>query len=225
MLNADKMVYLSFPMAPESPVPPAISPMEIAPKYGVDADGANVYRISFDNHANTHVDAPAHVIAEGLRIGDFPLADLIFTRPSVIDLPLPDTTVIEPHHLETHLPAMRGADIVLLRLGYGHVRREEPQRYLAKCPGFGVAGAAFLRRELPDLRAVGMDVPSFVCIEHLDETMVAHNVMLEGKGRRCLLIEDMDLDKDLTGLSEVFLLPWQLANVDSAPCTVLGLFE
>jgi kynurenine formamidase len=226
MVNAEKMVYLSFLMAPESPVPPAITPMEIKPKYQVSAgDDANVYRISFDNHSNTHVDAPAHVIAAGLRITDFTLADFTFTRPVVIDLPLPDTAVIEPHHLEPHIEAMRGADIMLLRLGYGPVRRGEPQRYLAKCPGFGVAGAEYLRRALPELRAVGMDVPSFVCIEYLNETMVAHNVMLEGDGRRFLLIEDMDLEKDLTELSEVLLVPWQIAGVDSAPCTVLGVLE
>ena len=224
MLDAQRMIYLSFPLSATDPVPPAITPMQITPHYQLSAgDDANVFRVSFDNHSGTHVDTPAHVLAAGLRITDFSLADFIFTRPVVIDLPLPDTVVITPNHLQPHLGQMRGADVVLFRLGYGPVRRAEPRRYLAKCPGFGVAGAEYLLRELPGLRAVGMDVPSFVCIEHLGETMRAHNVMLEGEGRRFLLIEDMDLEKDLTRLSEVLVMPWLMAGVDSAPCGVLGI--
>ncbi|MCC7355287.1 MAG: cyclase family protein [Anaerolineae bacterium] len=224
MLDTRRMLYLSFPLSPDGPVPPAITPMQITPRYQLSAgDDANVYRVSFDNHSGTHADAPAHVIANGLRITDLSLADFTFARPAVVDLPLPDTTIITPDHLQPHLRRMQGADIVLFRLGYGPVRRAEPQRYLAQCPGFGVAGAEYLRRELPALRAVGMDVPSFVCIEYLGETMRAHNVMLGGEGRRFLLVEDMDLEKDLTSLSELLVVPWLMAGVDSAPCTVLGI--
>jgi len=226
MLDAQRIILLSFPMSPASPVPPAIMPMQITPRYQLAAgDDANVYRVSFDNHSNTHVDAPAHVVKDGLCIAEFTFADFVFVRPVVLDLPLPDATIIEPEHLEPHLARLRDADILLLRLGYGPVRRREPKRYLAKCPGFGKAGAEYLRQELPHLRAVGMDVPSFVCIEYLAQTMAAHHVVLEGRGRRFLLIEDMDLDKDLSDLSQVLLVPWLIAGVDSAPCTVLGVLS
>ncbi|MHB0859314.1 MAG: cyclase family protein [Anaerolineae bacterium] len=224
MLDAHKLVTLSFPMSPESPVPPAIRPMEIVPHMRLAAgDDANVSRVSFDNHSNTHVDAPAHVVEGSLPISAFSWEDLTFRRPALIDLPLRDAAVIGPEHLEPHRAALRGVDMLLLRLGYGPIRRTEPRRYLAKCPGFGVPGAAFLREEFPELRCVGMDVPSFSCIEYLDETMRAHNVLLEGQGRRYLLIEDMDLEKDLARLQGVLVVPWMIAGVDSAPCTVLGV--
>ncbi|MHB1296313.1 MAG: cyclase family protein [Anaerolineae bacterium] len=224
MLDAGKLVSLSFAMSPESPVPPAIRPMEIVPRMRLSAgDDANVSRVSFDNHSNTHVDAPAHVVAGGLSISAFTWQDLTFSRPVVVDLPLPDCAVIGPEHLEPHREALRGADMLLLRLGYGPVRRSEPRRYLAKCPGFGVPGATFLRDAFPNLHCVGMDVPSFSCIEYLEETMRAHNVLLEGEGRKYLLVEDMDLDKDLTRLQGVLVVPWTMAGIDSAPCTVLGI--
>ena len=219
-----RMTYLSFPMSSASPVPPAITPMQITPRYQLSAGyDANVYRVSFDNHSNTHVDAPAHVVEGGLRITDWTLDELTYTRPVVIDLPLPDATVVQPAHLEPHLDRMREADILLLRYGYGPVRRSEPQRYLAKCPGFGVESAKYLLHELPGLQAVGMDVPSFSCIEYLDQTMQAHNILLAGEGRRFLLIEDMDLEGDLSNLVTVLVLPWLIEGVDSAPCTVLGV--
>jgi len=102
------------------------------------------------------------------------------------------------------------------------VRRTDPQRYSSQCPGFGVAGAECIVKNLPNLRAVGMDVPSLSCIKYLDKTMAAHNVLLGGKGRRFLVIEDMNLEYDLTTLTSVWVAPLLVAGLDGAPCTVIG---
>src|SRR5213075_669305 len=74
-----------------------------------------------------------------------------------------------------------------------------------RCPGFGIESGRWLRKIAPKLRAMGMDVPSVACIAHLDQTMAVHHELLGGPGRRFLIIEDMDLDHDLTGLHEVVL--------------------
>jgi len=42
--------------------------------------------------------------------------------------------------------------------------------------------------------------------------MRAHNILLEGEGGRFIVIEEMDLDKDLTGLLEVRGSPWLVAH-------------
>jgi len=55
--------------------------------------------------------------------------------------------------------------------------------------------------------------------------MAAHNELLGGDGRRFLVIEDMNLDRDLTALREVRLAPWLVRGMDSAPCSVVGLME
>ena len=54
--------------------------------------------------------------------------------------------------------------------------------------------------------------------------MRAHNILLEGEGGRFIVIEEMDLDKDLTGLLEVRVSPWLVRGMDSAPCTIVGVF-
>jgi hypothetical protein len=53
--------------------------------------------------------------------------------------------------------------------------------------------------------------------------MRAHNVVLGGAGRRFLIVEDMDLEHDLAGLSEVWLAPLLIEGTDSGPCTVFGV--
>ena len=117
------------------------------------------------------------------------------------------------------------ADLLLCRFGYGEVRRTDPAHYSAKCPGFGLASAEYLLEQLPSLRALGMDVPSLACIEHLEECMPAHNVLLEGEGRRFPVIEDMKLDGALERLTEVIVAPWWIKGLDGGPCMVFGVFS
>ena len=74
-------------------------------------------------------------------------------------------------------------------------------------------------------RAIGMDVPSAACIAHLTETMACHNELLGGRGRRFLIVEDMDLEKDLGGLVEVRLWPWLVHDMDSGPCAAVGIID
>jgi kynurenine formamidase len=216
-------IFLGYPITVDSPNPPAIPRVEITPLYSlIKGDNANVSVLRLANHTGTHVDAPAHVVKGALKVSEFAPEEFLFERPVVVDLPLADREIVQPVHLEPHLEQGKKADLLLFRFGYGAVRRNDPSRYSSKCPGFGTSSAEFLRKNLPSLRAIGMDVPSLACIEHLDETMAAHNVLLDGAGRRFLVIEDMNLETDLSGLSLVWVMPWLIANIDSAPCTVVA---
>jgi arylformamidase len=217
------MIWLSYPLAVSDPRPPAIPAPELTPLYTIQNDGANVQILRVANHTGTHVDAPRHVIADGLCLSDFAPEEFIFTRPVVVDLPLPDAAIVGPEHLEPLSDLLKEADLALFRFGYGAVRRNDPQRYSERCPGFGVPGGRWLRTHFPDLRAIGMDVPSVACIASLDETMACHHELLGGAGRRFFILEDMSLDQDLSTLREVRMNPWMVRDMDSGPCSVVGL--
>jgi arylformamidase len=221
--TTERYIFLGYPITVDSPNPPAIPAVEITPLYSLaNGDGANVSILRLANHTGTHVDAPAHVVKGALKVSEFAAEEFMFERPVVIDLPLADGKIVQPSDLEPHLAKAKNADLLLFRFGYGPVRRSDPNRYSGRCPGFGISSAEYLRMNLPNLRAIGMDVPSLACIEHLDETMAAHNVLLDGVGRRFLVIEDMNLETDLSGLSVVWVMPWLIADIDSAPCTAIG---
>lgn len=220
--RATAAILLSYPLRVGDPLPPAIPPPRLEPFLTLERDGARVYRLDLANHSGTHVDAPAHVIADGLRIEEFSPDGLLFSRPVVIDVQVPDEGVLELADLEVYEAAIDEADLLLLRFGYGAVRTGDPVRYARRCPGLSVAAAAYLRARFPELRGLGMDVPSIACIAHLEQTMPAHHALLEGAGRRFLIIEDMRLDPDLPPLRAVFLAPWLVAGLDSAPCAVYG---
>jgi arylformamidase len=216
-------VFLSHPLSMDTPTPPAIPRMELSPFMSLDrGDDANVTLIKVVTHTGTHVDAPRHVTPRGLALSDFLPGELVFDRPVVLDLPLEDDVLVMPSHLEGLARGHSDADLVIVRFGYATVRASDPKRYSSHCPGFGVESAAYLLEKFPRMRALGMDVPSLSCIRFLDRTMKAHNVLLEGEGRRFLVIEDMKLDMDLAGLASVVLAPLWISGADGGPATILG---
>jgi arylformamidase len=215
-------IWLSYPLAIDDPRPPAIPAPELTTLYTIDADAAAVQILRVASHTGTHVDAPRHVVAEGLCLLDFAPEEFVFTRPLVLDLRLAEAAVVTPEDLQPWESQLRPADLALLRFGYGEIRRTDPERYSLRAPGLGIPAARWLREHAPGLRALGLDVPSLACIACLDETMAAHAELLGGPGRRFLVIEDMDLAADLGMLHRVRLCPWLVRGMDSGPCAVVG---
>jgi kynurenine formamidase len=218
-----RYVWLSYPLALDGPRPPAIPPPELTDLYTVAKDGAGVQILRVANHTGTHVDSPCHMVEGAVRITDFRADELIFARAAVIDLRLPDATVVMPSHLQPFAERLRNADMALFRFGYGTVRRTDPKRFSTQSPGFGVESARWLRQMCPELRGMGLDVPSVAVIACLEATMPAHNELLAGDGRRFLIIEEMNLDHDLSGLVEVRVNPWLVQRMDSGPCSIVGV--
>ena len=209
----------------DDPRPPAIPAPTLEPFLTIEKDGANVQTLKLASHTGTHVDAPLHIVEGGISINEFVPEELIYTKPVVIDLRLTAAKIVMPKHLNPYANAISNADIALFRFGTGKIRRSDPKRFALKSPGLGVEAAKWLRESFPSLRAMGMDVPSLACIDSLDETMAAHNILLGGKGRRFLIIEDMNLEHNLPGLREVRINPWLVSGMDSGPCTVIGVME
>ena len=221
-----KHIFLGFPLSVDSPSPPAIPKMELSPFLSLkNGNEANVTMLKVTTHTGSHVDAPCHVIEGGISISDFTADEFVFTHPVVLNLNLKDEEVVQPEHLQPFVETAQSADLLLFRFGYGLVRRNDPKRYSLKCPGFGVESAQFLVTHFPNMRAVGMDVPSLACIAYLAQTMAAHNLLLVAHGGRFLVIEDMNLEHDLTHLRTVFVAPWLITGLDGGPATIIGLLE
>lgn len=219
-------IFLSHPLSADGPNPPAIPRPEFSPFMSLDkGDDANVTTVKFVSHTGSHIDAPCHVIRGGLTITDFKAEEFIFDHPVIFDLPLPDDTVVMPEHLETLENIGKDADLILFRFGYGAIRKSDPARYSAKCPGFGTESAEFLKQHFPGLRCVGMDVPSLSCIAYLDKTMEAHNILLSANHGRFTVLEDLHLDQDLSHLKSVTVAPWLMKNLDGGPVTVYGFLD
>lgn len=222
----EMLIQLSHALSEQTPFYSHLDKPELRQIYDLGkGDDCNSFYFTTSNHCGTHVDAPRHFCAKGRSITDYSLAELVFSRPALLDVPLADNQLIEPEQVQPVLAAAsQDTDLILLRTRFGRYRADE-LRYVERSPGFGPAAAALLMERFTKLRALAMDFISVSSLAHEAAGAEAHRVFLGCTAyaeRPILLVEDALLPDSLPPLLRVFIVPWMLRGLDSAPCTMFG---
>ncbi len=168
--------------------------------------------LSFGNHTGTHVDAPAHFVADGATVDRLPLETLI--GPAWI-VHLPDLA-------EITAAALAGAGIPpgTTRL---LIRTDNSERALT--PDFdptyvALTGDAAEWLLAHAVRLVGLDAPS---LDLFDSTeFPAHNVLLAAG---VIFVELLALGSVAAGAYELICLPLPLLDGDGAPARAVLVRE
>lgn len=171
-LGRTRVVDLTHTLTPEFPLFPVYDPVEVASRFVVGRDGLFAQRWSLDEHAGTHVDAPAH-FCEGGETVDRIAADRLVLRAAVIDIRERvrsdhDTCVTPDDVLKWEarfgpLPERCG---ILALTGWSDRIRVDGAYLNADSggvlhiPGFGGEMTAFVHSERPQVCAIGIDAPS-----------------------------------------------------------------
>lgn len=216
-------IKLSYDISEETPCPAGIPGIVTERIYSLEKDGSNVFKVIVTSHSGTHMDAPRHMVKEGMSIVDFDIKEFVYERPCIIDVWLDESQLLTREYLNRYENQISSSDLLIIKTGWWKYRKEDKERYAHKNPGFSTDAAIYLRDRFPDLRAVGMDLISLASAEHLDEGIKAHKILLEGENRAFLIYEDVDLSADLNGLKHVIALPWLIKDFDSSPCTIIGI--
>lgn len=217
-----RWMKLSYNLSEDSPLPPGIPAMIRRDRASMaKGDVSNVVDLTICNHIGSHMDAPLHFAAHGPSLSDFDVNEFYFTKPLVLDIPLVEGELICPEHFAPFTEQISQADIQLIRTGFGKHRATDPERYRLKGPGFSEAGAQHLADNFPDLRCLGTDTVSLASMMELDEGLRAHQALLVD-GKKFLVLEDLDLDYDLSDITEVIALPLMVRGIDGGPCTVIA---
>lgn len=184
---------------------------------------SNSFRIAMSNHAGTHIDAPNHFFDAGRKISDFDAGYWVFSRPVVIDVKLAAKEQLKAGDWMTNIRSDN--DIVLLRSGWSRFRSET--KYLTENPGIDPDTSLAIRKLFPGVRAVGIDWVSVSSFSDRAAGRRTHSILLDpgADGAPKCIIEDMDLGGDMSRLRQVIALPIMIKAIDSAPCTVLGVFD
>lgn len=72
-MNPSKLIDLTLPFSPKTPVFPGDPPVKIDQVFTVAKDGVSVHSYSFAGHTCTHIDAPAHFVKGGKTLAQLPL--------------------------------------------------------------------------------------------------------------------------------------------------------
>jgi arylformamidase len=175
-------------------------------------------------HTGTHVDTAYHVSKEGPRLGDFALADFIFDHPVLLEIPKSDDEEILFRDLKPHEKVLQKADLLLVHTGFSRFRKEDPERYMARQPGFSVDAAKYLV-SLPHLRCAGADTMG---IENIPRGRAAtppfpvHTAFLLS-GRKFLVLEDPNTGA-LVGkkLKRAFVIPLLFSEAEAMMVTAFA---
>jgi kynurenine formamidase len=188
-----------------------------------EGDSCNTFWLGLENHFGTHVDAPAHFYDEGMTIAEYLPETWISHRPCVVRLESKENELIGIDRLAGHIPET--ADIVLIQSGFQRFRGTP--KYSHYNPGLKPEIGFWLRKEYPLVRMVGFDFVSLSPFQNRDLGREAHRVFLDphGVGVPILIVEDMDLSCELSGILSVLVVPLRVVGLDGAPCTVIGVFN
>ncbi len=162
---------LTHTFSPRLPVFPAFKPMQIRERFSIAKDGFFAQELTFDEHTGTHIDAPAHFVANAVSVDRLPADQLI--APLVVvsiagragknaDATL---TVDDLRGWEKRNGRIPPGAFVAMHSGWD-ARVDAPARFLNRdrkgtmhAPGFGEAAARFLVQER-DIVGVGVDTLS-----------------------------------------------------------------
>lgn len=154
------IVDLTYTATPDFPLFPGTPPFTIENVVTVAADGYYANNLSFNEHTATHMDAPAHFVADGATADLIPVQQLI--APIVI-IDISAKAAADPDAVVTvddittweaaNGPLPEGA-FVAMYSGWGAQLAVSPEAYLnidaegvQHYPGFGADASAFLVSE------------------------------------------------------------------------------
>ena len=216
--------YLSYPMSNYMPVYGGSADLDLVQvKSVLRGDSCNAWKFTLENHWGTHVDCPSHFFVHGQKVVDYPPDFWHFKRPQIIQIKAKPGQLITKQDFSSALSPE--TDLLLFQSGWGRLRENE--LYFKCNPGLHPELGRWLRTNFPSVRAVGMDWISLSSYEHRAIGRESHKVFLnpDGEGHPILIVEDMNLRGDLNNLKEVWVIPLLIEIIDSAPCTVIGIFE
>ncbi|MBI3654470.1 MAG: cyclase family protein [Acidobacteria bacterium] len=171
-------------------------------------DGAkyNLSSYSFGSHAGTHIDAPLHVLENGLSVDQLPL-EMLIGRARVVEITAPriDREALQEFDFTTHVRVL-----FKTRNSYLWGRNEFVQDYVYITPD----AAQFLVRE--GIKLVGID---YLSVEKYEAEDLGTHLELLNAGT--IIIEGLDLREVEPGDYELMCLPLKVLGGDGAPARVV----
>jgi len=196
-----KYIDLTMLLSEDTPVYPGDPKVQLETVAAIGNDGYHDTVLKLDTHNGTHIDAPAHMVAEGKTLDHFGV-DRLVGRGVLVDA-TKELTAQDFADIKHH-------SIVLLRTGFSD--KYQAGDYYEKLPMFGDGAVEALVRCHPKL--VGIDAGSID-----GEPFAVHKALL---GAGILLAENLVGLSALVGQEfEAWALPLRV-DVDGAPARIIA---
>ena len=187
----------------------------------VNKDDYMMTCIKIYSHNGTHIDAPAHVIKDGLTLDEISI-DRFMGSALVINCTnlmseAHKRRIIELKHIMKYKDRVDKAQFILFYTGYGNKWGQKD--YFCNCPILSEEVADYLVRS--GKKGVGVDLMSLDDMN--SETLPIHKKLLENE---ILIIENLNnLNKVEGELFDFVALPLKYNNSDGAPVRAVAYLK
>lgn len=209
-----QIVDLTQTISPQMPVYPGTEPPVFTLGCSLEVDGFVEKKLTLFSHTGTHMDAPAHLLAAGRTLDQFPAAQ--FVGPACcVDLSALGRSLIEVADLEPFRLLLEQVEFCLLRTGWSRYWGDD--RYFSGFPVLSAAAARWLCQF--GFKAIGFDAISADPVESPE--LPIHHILL---GAGLLLIENLcNLAQLPSGPWLLSCLPLKLVEADGAPVRAVAI--
>jgi arylformamidase len=205
-----RVIDISLPISESLAVWPGDPPIRITQPAHLDrGDLATITRLDMGAHTGTHVDAPAHFIADGPGADALDLNVLV--GPALI-VHVREADALSAKALE-ELPIPPGTERVLFRTRNSHQWASGGNEFWEDFVGITEDGARWLVEHA--VRLVGVDSLS---IGPFADPIPAHLVLLRAG---VVAVEGLNLSAVAAGVYQLVCLPLKIVGADGAPARVI----
>lgn len=198
---------LSHTMHPAMSVYPGKEQPAIRPAAAIETDGYREMRLELDGHTGTHIDAPAHMLANGKMLTDFPVSK--FKGKAFIISVKDKKECIGISDLKRFEKEIGASDFVLFQTGWSMYWGSE--EYLNGFPVLSQDAAKWLTTFY--LKGMGIDAISVDPVETTDWPV--HFILFRSE---MVIVENLIFPDNLENSSGMFYcFPLKFNNSDGSP--------
>lgn len=208
-----KIVDLTHTIKENMPVFPGTEPPTIERICSHEEYGFREAKISMYSHTGTHMDAPAHMIVDGLHLDELDISQFIGTAIVVDCVNIIRDITIE--HLKEYEEEISMVDFVLLRTDWDK-KWNEPS-YFKKFPAITEEAAKYLATF--NLKGLGVDAISVDLMTSKD--FEVHKILLS---KNMVMIENLTNLEEVQGkIFTLSVLPLKTIKADGSPIRAIGM--
>lgn len=200
------IIDLSHILNDETPVYPGTVTPSIRPSNTISRDGFREKRILIPSHFGTHIDAPAHILANGKTLDQLPLEHFIGLG-MVMDAR--DLTVIDEATVSGFLRGNPNLEFVVIKTGWEKHWRQAT--YFEGFPVLSEKAATLLASH--GIKGIGVDAISVDSVGSL--SLPIHHILLE---RDLIIVENLcNLAQLPASTFEFQCIPLKIDEADGSP--------
>lgn len=210
-----KVIDLTHTIYPGMPVFPGTEPPVFEPANTLETHGYLEKKITFFSHTGTHIDAPSHIMENGLTLDSFAV-ERFMGKGLVLNILHIGSRTIKLNDLLPFENQIRNIEYLLLYTGWSHYWGQE--KYFKDFPVLSLDAAGWLAQNFK-LKGIGADTISF---DHeSSKTFAVHKLLLE---KEILILENLTNLELLLGSNFLFWgLPLKTPNADGAPIRAVAM--